>query len=341
MSKTEEPSPRRLRKAREQGDSPASQALGQTAGLVVAVLLVPGALTATAARAAELVRGAIAGQSPLDAPAFALEVVALSAPLLLAVAAASALTTLVQTGGVVSGHRLAASLARLDPAAGLRNLFRLDRGFGLVRALAGAIAVTALAVVTLRDHAGDLANAAGNDAAIAPLVLALGKSIGWRAVLVGLAVAAIDIAVSRRAFLLRHRMTKDEVRREHREAEGDPEIKAKRRRAHQEALTGSILNAVRDATVVVVNPTHLANALRYVDGEDAAPRVVASGQGELARRIVDAARAYGIPCIQDVPVARALAELEVGDEIPESLYEAVAEILREVMQIPPGQDHSG
>jgi flagellar biosynthesis protein FlhB len=99
-----------------------------------------------------------------------------------------------------------------------------------------------------------------------------------------------------------------------------------------------VLNAVKEATVVVVNPTHLANALRYVDGEDAAPKVVAIGQGELARRIVEAAHAYGIPCVQDVPVARALAELEVGDEIPEALYEAVAEILRTVMENarPPG-----
>lgn len=343
MSKTEEPSPRRLRKAREQGDSPAAHTVGPTAGLVLAVLLVPGALSATAARAAELLRSALSGGGALDAATFALEVVALSAPLLVAVAFAGAAATLVQTGGVISGARLAPSLARLDPVEGFRNFFRLERGFGLVRSLAGALAVSVLAVMTLEDHAADVANAAGNGAAIAPLVLALGKSIGWSAVLVGLVVAAVDVAVSRRAFLVRHRMTKDEVRREHREAEGDPELKARRRRAHQEALTGSILNAVKEATVVVVNPTHLANALRYVDGEDAAPRVVASGQGELARRIVEAARAYGIPCIQDVPVARALAELEVGDEIPEALYEAVAEILREVleMQDPSGQDHSG
>jgi flagellar biosynthesis protein FlhB len=331
MTKTEEPTPRRLQKAREQGDSPASHALGQTAALVAAVLLVPGALAATAAEAAALVRSALAGDPPLDAATLALSVVRLSTPLLLAVAATSAGVTLVQTGGVMSGAKLAPSLSRLDPAEGLRNLFRLERGFGLVRAVVGALAVAVLAVVTLRDHAADLANAAGNEAAIVPLVLTLGKSIGWSAVLVGLGVAAVDLAVSRHAFLTRHRMTKDEVRREHREAEGDPEVKAKRRRAHQEALTGSILNAVKDATVVVVNPTHLANALRYVDGEDAAPRVVAAGQGELARRIVEAARAYGIPCIQDVPVARALAELEIGDEIPETLYEAVAEILREVM----------
>jgi len=80
----------------------------------------------------------------------------------------------------------------------------------------------------------------------------------------------------------------------------------------------------------VINPTHLASALRYAEEEDAAPKVVAQGEGDLARYIVEAARAYGIPCIRDVPVARALRELEIGDEIPEALYEAVAEILREV-----------
>ncbi|HEY3498920.1 MAG TPA: EscU/YscU/HrcU family type III secretion system export apparatus switch protein, partial [Polyangiaceae bacterium] len=138
--------------------------------------------------------------------------------------------------------------------------------------------------------------------------------------------------VVQRAWRRRHRMSKDEVRREYRETEGDPEIRAKRKRAHQEALAGSILNAVKEATVVIVNPTHLASALRYVEEEDQAPKLVAQGQGELARRIVEAAHAYGIPCIQDVPVARALAEIEVGEEIPEVLYEAVAEILREVFE---------
>jgi flagellar biosynthesis protein FlhB len=343
MSKTEDPTPRRLRKAREQGDSATSHVLGQTAGLAAAVLLVPGALAATAARFAELVQSALSEQQPLDPSGLAFEVVSLSVPLLLAVAFAGAAATLVQTGGVMSGAKISPSLARLDPAEGLKNLFRLERGVGIVRALVGALAVAALGVIALRDHAADVANTAGNPAAIAPVVISIGKGIGWSAVLVGLLLSAVDLAVSRRAFLERHRMTKDEVRREYREAEGDPELKAKRRRAHQEALTGSILNAVKEATVVIVNPTHLANALRYVEGEDLAPRVVATGQGELAKLIVEAARAYGIPCIQDVPVARALAELEIGDEIPEALYEAVAEILREVMKMqdPSRQDFSG
>jgi FlhB-like protein len=87
--------------------------------------------------------------------------------------------------------------------------------------------------------------------------------------------------------------------------------------------------AVKQATIVIVNPTHLATALHYQEEEDEAPRVVAQGQGDLARRMIEAAHAYGVPVVRDLPVARALSELEIGDEIPEELYEAVAEILRE------------
>jgi flagellar biosynthesis protein FlhB len=338
MSKTEEPTPRRLRKAREEGDSPASHALSAAVGFVAALLLVPGAVAATAARASELVRASLTGAPRPSGFALAFDVVSLVAPLLVGVAAVSGLVTLVQTGGVVSGVRLTPRLERLDPLEGLRSLFRPERAFSVVRALMTALIVSYLTWLVLRDHAGDLARSVGNERAIVPLFSVLGKRLAVGAALVGLALGAVDLAVSARAWRTRLKMTKDEVRREHREAEGDPELKARRRRAHQEAIVGSVLNAVKEATVVVVNPTHLANALRYVDGEDAAPKVVAIGQGELARRIVEAAHAYGIPCVQDVPVARALAELEVGDEIPEALYEAVAEILRTVMENarPPG-----
>ncbi len=328
--KTEEPSPRRLRKAREEGDSPLSHALGQALSLWAAVLLVPGAIVATAARASELLHRALAGRPASTAVTLPVEVLLLSLPILLAVAFTAGAVSLVQTGGVFSGTRLTPKLERLDPIAGLSALFRMERIAGLARALVAAGAVGVLCFVTLRDHAADLVNAAGNPDTIGPLVATLGKQLGVEAALVGLALAGIDVALQHRAFRLRHRMTKDDVRREHREAEGDPEIKARRRRAHQEALAGSIVNAVKDATVVVVNPTHVASALRYVEGEDEAPRLVALGHGDLARRIIEAAHAYGIPCVRDVPVARALAELEIGDEIPEALYEAVAEILRDL-----------
>lgn len=331
--KTEEPTPRRLRKARDEGDSPVSQALGQGAGLLLALLLVPLALGATGLRAAELYRAALAGVSAESAPALlAIDVVVLSAPLLAAVAFVALAVGVVQTEGAVSARRLTPDLSRLNPIEGVKNLFRLERILSVVRALVAGGVVAWYAWSLLTSHAADFAESSGNARAAVPLIDVLGRKLAWAAAAVGLLLGFVDLVIVRRAWRERHRMTKDEVRREYRESEGDPEIKAKRKRAHQEALAGSIVNAVKQATVVIVNPTHIACALRYVEEEDGAPKLVAQGQGELARRIIEAAHAYGIPCVRDVPVARALAELEIGDEIPEALYEAVAEILREVFE---------
>ncbi|HEX6274680.1 MAG TPA: EscU/YscU/HrcU family type III secretion system export apparatus switch protein [Polyangiaceae bacterium] len=331
--KTEQPTPRRLRRAREQGDGPVSAAFVSSVAFLLPLVLVPAVAEATAARATELVHAAARRPDAFaSARALALDVTVLSVPVLLAAALGAVAAGLVQTRGYVSASRLALRFDRLDPAEGIKSLFRLERALAVVRALVLAGVVALFSWVVFRGHAADLAFSAGNERAVIPVVLALGRKIAWAAALVALAFGALDIAVTLRAWRERHKMSKDEVRREYREAEGDPQVKAQRRRAHQEALTGSILNAVKDATVVIVNPTHLANALRYREQEDEAPRLVAQGRGELARRIVEAARAYGVPCVVDVPVARALAELETGDEIPEVLYEAVAEILRELAE---------
>jgi flagellar biosynthesis protein FlhB len=128
-------------------------------------------------------------------------------------------------------------------------------------------------------------------------------------------------------------MTKAEVRREYKEAEGDPQLKAARARAYGELVAQATIAGVKNASVVVVNPTHLACALRYDEKDgDEAPVVLASGEGDLAARIVRAAEEAGVPVVRDVPLARALLELEVGAAIPEALYEAVAEILREIWE---------
>jgi flagellar biosynthesis protein FlhB len=95
-------------------------------------------------------------------------------------------------------------------------------------------------------------------------------------------------------------------------------------------LNSASVLAVKDATVLIVNPTHLACALRYDRDGDGAPAILAQAEGFLAQRMIDAARAYGVPIVRDIPIAHALKVLAVGDEIPEELYEAIAEILREV-----------
>jgi flagellar biosynthesis protein FlhB len=332
--KTEQPTPRRLRKAREKGDSPVSGALTQAAAFTVAVALVPATVAQAESHGGALVRAAIAGggRTALSASALVREVLVLSVPLVAAPALIAFFVGMVQTGGVVSLVRIAPDLSRINPLTGIKNLFNAQRLVSLARALLAATIVAVIAVKLVIATAPDLAGTVADTGAAAALGGSLARRLLWWAAIVGLGLGGLDVLLVWRAWLQRNRMSKDEIKREHRESEGDPEIKAARRRAHQEMLAGATLAAVRNATVLVVNPTHLANALRYHDGEDDAPEVLAQGRGELALKMIDAARAWGVPVVRDVPLARALSELEVGEQIPEALYEAVAEVLREIYE---------
>ena len=164
----------------------------------------------------------------------------------------------------------------------------------------------------------------------------------WSVVPIVVFVGVVDLMYQRWRLQEDLKMSREEVKREHKESEGDPEAKAARSRAYQELVAHAALEAVRSADVLVVNPTHLAVALRYdQDDEDAAPEVVARGQEHLAKRMIDAAREAGVPVMRDVPLARALYLLEVGDEIPESLFEAVAEVLQAAWRLRENDGETG
>ena len=142
------------------------------------------------------------------------------------------------------------------------------------------------------------------------------------------AFAALDFLWQRWRFEQDLRMTRHEVREEQRESEGDPHVRLRFRRAHRELARRRMLADVKDADVVLTNPTHVAVALRYRADEGAAPKVVAKGADELAAKIREAARAAGVPIVERRALARALfASVKVGAEIPPALYRAVAEIL--------------
>ncbi|HYQ00119.1 MAG TPA: EscU/YscU/HrcU family type III secretion system export apparatus switch protein [Polyangiaceae bacterium] len=331
--KTEQATPKRLAKARREGDSPISAVLSQSLGFMAALSVVSGAIALATEQTGALLSLALRHPTePASPTTIARIVLSISLPVVAVAAAASAAASFVQTGGNVSAAKLVPSLDKLNPLTGLKNLFSWQRVVGIARALFAASLVSYFALRQLKSHAADFASSIGNAGAAALLASSVAGKVAWFAAAIGVSLGLVDLMLTRRAWFQRHRMSKDEVRREHRESEGDPALKAARRRAHQEALTGATLGALKTASVVIVNPTHLATALKYSEEEELAPSVVAQGQGEMAKLIIEAARAYGVPIVRDVPVARALNELEVGDEIPEVLYEAVAEILREIWQ---------
>lgn len=331
--KTEEPTPRRLARAIGQGDVPVSAALVSGAAFFGASLALPGAARGLTERAATLLQRAPA-LSPEAAAMEALAAFALaSLPPLVIASALAALLGGLQARGAFAPGKLAPDLSRL--AGGPGALFSPQRALSLLRALLTAALVAYLAWGRLRGLLPSLAATAGSPARAAHLAATEGARLLRDVALLLVASAVVDLAITVRAWRNRLKMSPDEVKREAKESEGDPQLKAAREQAHHELLQQASIHAVKEASVVIVNPTHLATALRYRDGEDEAPQLIAKGAGAHAARIVEAARAYNVPVLQDVPLARALHELEVGDQIPEALYEAVAEVLRSLWESAP------
>jgi flagellar biosynthesis protein FlhB len=218
---------------------------------------------------------------------------------------------------------------------GLRRLFSREPWEDLLLACVKVLAIGGVAYMALRD---DLLTLAGMlhvppqelvRAAFAPLGSAALKILAAMAVAAGL-----ELALSRRRFLTRLRMTREEARRELKEDEGDPLLRGQRKRRHRELARARAAVEVPRADALVVNPTHVAVALRYRSGESRAPRVTAKGKGKLAEIMRDLARAHGIPIVEDVALARLLhRKVKVGREVPATTYKAVAAILAYVYRV--------
>ena len=344
-ARTEEPTPRRLAQARLAGEVAASRELVAAAG--VAAMFVVLALGAPAAvgRLAGYLRAALAaagrtaddgaGTVATGALAAGLGEAAAALTLVLGVGMLAAVAVgLALTRALFTLRPLRVDLARAVPQAGrLANratLFEVAKGTGKLLLFA------LVAWWTMAPVVGGVVRLTGTRAG--GVLAALGTlawELGLWLVVASAAVALLDQLWQRRLHRQRLRMTREEVRRDVKETEGDPLHKAERQRLHRELLEQRMLSDVRKADFVVVNPEHIAVALRYDRDGDAAPVVVARGERLLAERIKELAREAGVPIFRDVNLAQALRGLEAGEEIPEALYEAVAEILRVVHGAPP------
>lgn len=338
--KTEEPTPKRIRKAQEEGRSPLSTTASQSVAFLATVAIAPSAVSALASRTGADLRGAIAraaDASPsvtFDAASLASSVLLLSAPILAVAAVSGAVVSLVQTGGAIATKKLAPNLDNLRFVQGLKQLVSVQRLVSVLRSAVFATAVVWIVDGALRSNVPYLARVSGRLGAAVTLATTLAMDVAKKAAVIGLFLGAIDVVVTRRSWRKHLMMSKSEIQREHKESDGDPQLKAARERARHEMLASATVGNVKNASIVIVNPTHIACALRYdtENENDEAPVLVASGRGELARQITLAARQYGVPVWRDVALARTLIELEVGDEIPDSLYEAAAEILRDAWE---------
>lgn len=226
-------------------------------------------------------------------------------------------------------------LSKLDPIAGLGRVFSLHQLGEMLKASGLALLLGTIGALYVAHHLPQFA-----DLIALPLPAALGTagSLVWGGVmLILLALAAfalVDVPLQRHLLLRRLRMSFEELKKEHKDVEGNAEVKAKVRLRMREMASRRMLAAVPNADLVVMNPTHFAVALKYDETRMAAPRVVAKGADLVAMRIRDAAKAADVPVLQAPPLARALyAHTEVDQEIPAALFGAVAQVLAWVYQL--------
>jgi flagellar biosynthetic protein FlhB len=340
-ARTEEPTAKRLRDARRKGQVAQSRDLTTAAALLAAV----GALVFSAGHLAGEVtaffaRALAIAADPENVSAGAILWDGVSAglfailPMLGAVVLLPGVVSFLQVGALFSTDPITPKLERLSPAAGLKRLFSLHAFVETAKAAVKLAGVGALAWAIGKEAARDLAQTPiAPVGTTASLAAGLAARVGAVVAIAFAALAVLDLLYQRWRHRRDLRMTRWEVKREHRETEGDPQHRAQRQRLHREILTHNMLEDVRKATVIVVNPEHIAVALVYEKDGEGAPRVVAKGERVLAQQILEIAREAGVPVVRNVPLAHALHRLEIGEEIPEELYEAVAEVLQFVYRL--------
>ncbi len=337
--KTEKPTPKRLREAKKKGQTARSRTVGAVAGLLAGVI----ALTATARSAAaslyaytthalESAAGPVSPTRALTDAGEALRTATL--PVMAAALAATVIACAAQVGFSFRLEAVAPSFEKVNPIEGVKRLWSPKSLLEIAKAAITVVGVLAVAWSGLKGAARAIALMPG----VGPLQAidvgaecALG--VAKRALGVGMVMAAIDYALQRRSFMKGLMMSRDEVKQEHKDSEGDPHVKAKRKRMAKEIAGGTAKRGVKHATAVVVNPTHIAVCVRYDADECEAPTITEKGVGERALRIRYQAQKLGVPVVRDIPLARTLIHLDVGDEIPEELYEAVAVILKTAMEM--------
>jgi flagellar biosynthetic protein FlhB len=251
-----------------------------------------------------------------------------AAPVILAALAAGILASVAQVGLRFTGKQLKPSFQKLNLAKGLKNMVSPNQGVELLKSLLKLSAVGVVAVQAVWSRLPTFGLLVGlPPGALLSALAQLVSSIAFRVVGAMAVIAALDYAYQRRKHAKSLKMSKEEVKKEVKESDVSPEMKAQQRRRQSDAARKRMLSDVPSADVVVVNPTHFAVALRY-DGSKPAPEVVAKGVDHLALKIRSIAEEAGVTIVHEPPLARALyRDVELGHQIPEELFTAVAEVL--------------
>ncbi len=352
LERTEEATPRRLEKAREEGQVPRSQELTTFAVLMVAatgILFLGAGLMESLlhiVKAGIQMERELAFQPDLMINRFyelALEGLIAIAPILLLLIIVALFAPMLMSGGLVSTKLLMPDFNRINPIKGLSRMFSVRSLVELVKAIAKAVIIGGVAamviwqnkeeVMALLTVPVDIAISRAGDFLSMSFLLITGAMV---------LIVGIDVPFQIWEHAKQMRMSKEDIRKEYKESEGDPMVKGRIRSLQREAARRRMMAEIPNADVIVTNPTHYAVALKYKSNSMRAPKVVAKGVHLLAARIRELGEEHRIPILEAPPLARALyyhAELE--SEIPEKLYTAVAEVLAYIFQLKRYQEFGG
>ena len=339
--KTEKPTPQRLKKARKEGQIPRTQELGTWLGVATASVLLPMLVGNAFDEVQKLfVQIGSVASNPDPAALSVLMERALMAflttvlPMALAMMVVGTAAAAAQGGVSFAAKAIKPTFKKLNPFPGIKKMFGTQGIWEATKALIKTSALGAVVVIT-SDRAQTLVSSAGALPLSAVAATFTDSAIlMFRVVAVtGLVIAVADYVVVRVKMMKQLKMSKYEITQENKQAEGDPHMKAHRRGVQMSMSRNRMMSEVADAEVLLVNPTHVAVALKY-DPMKGAPRVVAKGAGEVAAKLRQVATEARVPLVQDIPLARALhASCDLGQEVPAQLFTAVARVLAFVMHL--------
>jgi flagellar biosynthesis protein FlhB len=255
-------------------------------------------------------------------------------PLMLIVMTAGVVGNVAQFGFLITGEKLTPDLTKLNPLSGIKRLFSLRSLVELVKSIIKLTIIGGVAYIVINRYLDQIPGLM--QLSVGGIVGFIGQvsfQLGLYTCMVLFVMAMADFSYSKWQHNRDLKMTKQEVKDEHKQSEGDPSVKARIRSIQREMARRRMMEAVPEATVVITNPTHLAIALKYDDGMHA-PQVIAKGAGFVAQKIKSIAAENDIPLVENKPLARTMYKsIEIGDFIPADLYRAVAEILAYVYRL--------
>ena len=345
--KTEEATPEKLRKAREEGQVPKSQDFVAAAGFGIGFFALAALFSFVAGNMKDYTLAAIDAATRRPTLPTIGTLFDNAIPLMLKVTLPIAglvfimgiFSNVLQTGFFLAFKAVNPKFEKLNPVNGLKGLFKVKKFVELLKNIVKMFVVTWLAWDVMSNALYDMVLVVAQPFEIA---IDLGGSILWEFMLKCTAlfviIGCLDLIIARKQFAKEMMMSKYDVKQEYKQMEGDPQMKGQRKQLAQELLFSGSPAAVKNADAVVVNPAHIAVAIKYDKDEGKAPKVVAKGMRRHAEKIKEIAKHYGVPIMRNIPLAQALNKLEVDEEVPEELYEAVAEVLAFVYKIREEQE---